>query len=142
MPRRRFNSEFDADELNKITHRGLQPRSRVNEPRPTHENFDNLKEVQKGEQKFIVKVARFFAGFFGGIGNTMKGLLTPRAKKVMQCQTYGHVMQQGWTGPHPKCIDCGVAILSLDQVRSSTPKSDRKDNPGQQPYQNDRKYVK
>lgn len=140
---RRFDSQFDPEELSRITHKGLKPRQKSSEPRVSEENKQTLKQAQQNEDKLSVRITRMFAAFFGSIASAVKGLFTPRAKKVMQCETYGHVMKPGWTGPHPKCIDCGAAILTLDQVRGATPKADRQDISGKQTFQQtDRKYVK
>jgi hypothetical protein len=137
----RFESQFDPDELNKITHRGLQSlsRSQFDENRQTSEHLTNLKARQTKEDTIVVKITRFFARILDGIAGMFRAMLTPPKKKVVQCEQYGHVLKPGWTGAHPKCEDCGAPILSLDDVRKAMPKDQNK---GQQPEQQQRKYVK
>jgi hypothetical protein len=138
----RFQSEFDPDELNKITHRGLQSLSRSQfEEKQTSEEVSTLKTRQRAEDTFIVKLTRFFARIVDGFASAFKGLFAKPAKKVTQCDNYGHALKPGWTGDRPLCMDCGQAITSLDQVRGAVPRDTKKDV--QNPYPNkDRKYVK
>jgi hypothetical protein len=141
----RFDSNFDPDELAKITHRGLQSLSRspFDDQRVTKEEVVNLKTRQKSEDTVLVHITRFFARIVDGFLSVFRSLLTPPKKKVFQCETYGHVLKPGWTGTRPLCEDCGAQILSLTDVRGATPKADRKDTAGQTPFQQqDRKYVK
>lgn len=138
MPKK-FESNFDPDELAKITHRGLQSLNRRDgEPRMQTGEIVMLKTAQKKEDGPLTAIFRFFQRIIDGFTSGIKALFTPPQKKVMQCQTYGHVMEQGWSGPHPRCVDCGKAILSLDEVRGATPKEDRKPKDEFQ----GRKYVK
>ncbi len=135
----RFDSQFDPEELAKMTHRGLKPRQRVDSPKVTHQNLSGLKGAQQEEAKLSVSVRRLFARFSDSIGGTFKGLLAPPIKKVYQCTTYGHILKLGWEGERPLCIDCGAVINSPDEVRSSSPKNPAKPKGFQQA---DRKYVK
>jgi len=140
----RFQSEFDPDELNRITHRGMKKLSRAQfEERQTTEDVGNLKTKQREEDTPVVVIKRFFMRIVDGVLGLFRALLAPPQKKVVQCDNYGHVLKPGWSGPHPKCMECGAAILSLNEVRGATPKADRKDQAGPTPFQQqDRKYVK
>lgn len=136
----RFDSQFDPDELNKITHRGLQKLSRSQfDERQSKEHVVNLKARQTKEDSIFVAITRFFARIIEGICGMFRALVTPPNKKVIQCDKYGHVLKAGWTGAHPKCDDCGAPIYSLDDVRKAMPKDQDK---GQPPEQQQRKYVK
>lgn len=140
----RFESQFDPDELSKITHRGLQKLDRGQfQERVTQEEIVNLKSRQQSEDTAVVHIRRFFARIWDGIMSALRSLFTPPKKKVVQCATYGHALKPGWTGANPICIDCGAPILSLKDVRGATPRDERKDRAGQTPFQQqERKYVK
>lgn len=140
----RFDSNFDPDELSKITHRGLQKLNRGQfQERVTKEEVVNLKQRQTEEDTALVHIRRFFARIIEGIMTTLRSLLTPPKKKVVQCELYGHSLKPGWTGAHPVCADCGQPILSLTDVRGATPREQRVDRAGKTPFQQqDRKYVK
>jgi len=139
---RRFDSEFDPAELAKITHKGLQPRSKKDEPSVTHQKIELLKDAQQGEGKLITMIARFFGRIVSGIASSVKGLFAAPKKKQIQCENYGHILKPGWTGPQPICLDCGATISSMEQVRGATPKEDRQKNAGKSPFGKERKYVK
>lgn len=139
MPRR-FQSQFDPDELNKITHRGMQKLSRAQfEERVSQEEVTNLKSRQQEEDTLVVQIRRFFLRIIDGVVSSIRALFTPPKKKVVQCETYGHALKPGWTGAHPICTDCGAPILDPKDVRAATPKA--KEKPGEFKQQ-DRKYVK
>lgn len=135
----RFDSQFDPEELAKMTHRGLKPRQHVDSPRVTQQNLNCLKSTQQEEAKLGVSVRRLFARLSDSISGTFKGMLAPPTKKVYQCTTYGHVLKPGWEGERPLCMDCGAVINSLDEVRGSSPKNPA---PKKGFQQADRKYVK
>ena len=136
----RFRSEFDPDELAKITHRGLKPLSGTNEPTVNAEEVSSLKSASRNEAKTGVQARRLMDLFFGGIASALKGLFARKGKKVTQCQIYGHVPEPKWTGPYPKCTDCGAAITRPDEVRGATPRDQRGKSGGDQPPT--RRYVK
>lgn len=122
---RRFESQFDPEELSKITHRGLKPLSKVNEPKVTQQNIVTLKDAAQEENKLSAKIQKFWGRILIALSNTFKSLLAPPEKKVYQCELYGHVLKGGWSGQYPMCQDCGAQITALDQVRGATPKDQR-----------------
>lgn len=140
MATRRFDSQFDPEDLAKITHRGLKPRSKKEEKSVTPESLTSLKTVAQNEQTLSVAIHRVFDRMFGGMSGFFKGLTARPQRKVLQCENYGHVLKAGWHGDFPMCDDCGHKITALDQVRSSNLK-----NPTvyEDPHSNNngRKYV-
>lgn len=140
---RKFESEFDAEELAKITHRGLQSLSRGQvEPRVTQEQKKTLRSTQELETKPEVAVKRFFNMLLDSCTTSVKSMFTPKQKHVRQCDLYGHVLKAGWKGDFPVCHDCGVIINDLKMVRGATPKDERGNCNGPGFVQQDRKFVK
>jgi len=140
MATRRFDSQFDPEDLAKITHRGLKPTGRKEQKSVTPESLTALKTVAQNEQSFAIAIRRVFDRIFGGVAGFFKGLTAGPQRKGGQCVNYGHVLKAGWHGDFPVCEDCGHKITTLDQVRSSSLK-----NPTsyEDPYDNNngRKYV-
>jgi hypothetical protein len=141
MATKRFQSQFDPEDLAKITHRGLNPTSKRTDEqaRVTHQSVESLRTVAQLEETPGVAAKRLMHRFFGGIQEFFSGLVSPAQTKVGQCANYGHVLKAGWHGDFPTCDDCGTRITSLDQVRSSNLKNDPHNY--DDPTNTGRKYV-
>jgi hypothetical protein len=49
---------------------------------------------------------------------SMATLMTEGSKSNSMCKFYGHVKAGGsWQGAYPKCSDCGIEIISSQQLR-------------------------
>src|SRR6185437_182135 len=121
-PMARWDSQFDADELARITHRGMHTLKRAKEePRVTHQQLSTLKSQEQEQEKPGVVARRQFEQLVSIVSSSFKGMFAGKTKKVVQCDLYGHMLRQGWSGPYPVCVDCGCEITSMSMVRGSTP---------------------
>src|SRR5262245_24600407 len=59
MARRRFESQFDPDDLARITHRGLKPTGKKEQPTVTQQSMESLKTVARNQAKAEGSPARF-----------------------------------------------------------------------------------
>jgi hypothetical protein len=117
----RSQSQFNPDELAKLTHQGLHTLKRVDEPGVTHQQLTTLKARQEEESKPAVIARRSFRQLLDAVQSGVKGMFAAKPKKNLQCANYGHQMRQGWTGPNPVCVDCGADITTLSMLRGATP---------------------
>jgi hypothetical protein len=124
------HSEFDPEELAKITNRGMRTLSRANEPRISSRQISTLKETEGNEDKPSVQARRQLHQLLDRASAALKALFVRRQRKVVQCDNYGHVLRQGWTGTYPTCADCGKQITALDQVRGACVKEDSQSTSG------------
>jgi hypothetical protein len=139
---RRWESQFDADELGRITHRGMRSLKRAKEePRVTHQQLSTLKSQENEQDKPAVVARRQFQQLVNAVSSSFKGLFACKTKKVVQCDLYGHMLRQGWNGPYPVCVDCGCEITSLSMVRGATPAVKAEPHTDAGMFQ-PRKYVK
>lgn len=49
---------------------------------------------------------------------------TGSSKRIVDhrmCKNYGHVAPKKWSGALPSCVDCGVTIRSVEQIRRAQP---------------------
>ena len=117
----RSQSQFNPDELAKLTHQGLHTLKRVDEPKVTHQQLTTLKARQEEESKPAVVARRSFRQLIDAVQSGVSGIFAPRQKKHVQCVEYGHQMRQGWSGVNPVCVDCGAEITTLSMLRGATP---------------------
>jgi hypothetical protein len=113
-------SQFNPDDLAKITHKGLHTLSRGSEPRVTSQQLNTLKSQQQAVEQPGVVARRHFEQFLHEVGAAVKGFFAEEQKVVVQCENYGHVMRQAWGGAFPICSDCGIEITSQTRLRSAT----------------------
>jgi hypothetical protein len=91
-----------------------------------HITGSEIKALRTTSQKATqvnVSFARAIANFFGGIFGGIMGMFAAPVQKRNQCQMYGHIRPNGgWSGPYPKCVECGAAITSEEDLRGSSAK--------------------
>jgi hypothetical protein len=89
----------------------------------TSSELKALRTTSQKASKVNVSFTRAIANFFGGIFGGILGLFAPPVQRKSQCQMYGHVRPSGsWSGPYPKCAECGTVITSEDELRGSSAK--------------------
>jgi hypothetical protein len=82
-----------------------------------------LRTTSQKASKVNVSFTRAIANFFGGIIGGIFSIFAAPVQKKSQCQMYGHVRPSGgWSGPYPKCVECGAAITCEEDLRGSSAK--------------------
>jgi hypothetical protein len=130
-------SQFDHDELAKITHRGLQPLSKRTGQRLQQENVEGLKTAERNENQASVFFFRLLDRFKGLLSLNLGDYMNSKKAHTM-CKEYGHVISPGWTGAYPKCDQCGAEVRDPTELRKAIPTKEKNDNP----TDSGRRYVK
>jgi len=88
----------------------------------TSEEMEAIRQTHGRANSGLVAQQRKVAGFLGWLTSTVEGLFAKKERRTTQCELYGHTLPWGtkWGGPHPKCLDCGVEIISAEQLRKAS----------------------
>lgn len=130
-------TEQEREELGRLTNQKMKAYSHQQQPEELHgnpgrlttQNLESLKHSQKKrdtqEAKVKLLLDRMMLSVTTGI-SSMFSFAIPRNKED-RCQVYGHNLPFGstWSGPYPKCADCGAKITDSTQLRGALPKAER-----------------
>lgn len=129
-------TEQEREELGRLTNQKMkayshqQPEELHGNPgRMTIQNIESLKHSQKKRDTQEAKVKLLLDRMMLSVTTSISSLfsLPGMRGKENRCEVYGHNLPLGskWSGPYPKCHDCGVKITDSSQLRGSLPKAER-----------------
>jgi hypothetical protein len=132
-------SEWEKEELGRLTHQKMQSLSAQREEREreagiqpgkmTLQNLQCMKSVQKQSETKEAKIKQLLNRMTMAVNSTFAGLFssTSRRTKDDRCKVYGHNFPFGtqWKGEFPRCLDCNDIIKDPNTLRGSLPMEER-----------------